>query len=80
LIGPSVIGKNSFVCLNLLQIAFLNHKPTLFGGKSICILFTDMTIGVPIKLLHEAQGHIVTIELKTGSVYRGKLYQGWCRP
>jgi small nuclear ribonucleoprotein D3 len=31
------------------------------------------TIGVPIKLLHEAQGLIVTAELKTGQMYRGKL-------
>ncbi|KAI7882349.1 Sm-like ribonucleoprotein [Lichtheimia hyalospora FSU 10163] len=31
------------------------------------------TIGVPIKLLHEAQGHIITLELKTGQLYRGKL-------
>ncbi|KAJ1677126.1 small nuclear ribonucleoprotein Sm D3 [Spiromyces aspiralis] len=30
-----------------------------------------MSIGVPIKLLHEVQGHIVTIELKTGQEYRG---------
>ncbi|RKP22541.1 hypothetical protein SYNPS1DRAFT_19957 [Syncephalis pseudoplumigaleata] len=34
-----------------------------------------MSIGVPIKLLHEAQGHIVTLELKTGQTYRGKLYE-----
>ncbi|ORX81263.1 Sm-like ribonucleo protein [Basidiobolus meristosporus CBS 931.73] len=34
-----------------------------------------MSIGVPIKLLHEAQGHIITIELKTGYVYRGKLFE-----
>ncbi|KAI8052349.1 hypothetical protein BDF22DRAFT_726069 [Syncephalis plumigaleata] len=34
-----------------------------------------MSIGVPIKLLHEAQGHIVTLELKTGQSYRGKLYE-----
>jgi small nuclear ribonucleoprotein D3 len=32
-----------------------------------------MTIGVPIKLLHESAGHIVTVELKTGGLYRGKL-------
>ena len=31
-------------------------------------------VGVPLKLLHESQGHIVTVELKTGSTYRGKLY------
>eukprot|EP00455_Lapot_gusevi_P027233 TRINITY_DN2881_c0_g1_i3.p1 TRINITY_DN2881_c0_g1~~TRINITY_DN2881_c0_g1_i3.p1 ORF type:complete len:129 (+),score=27.93 TRINITY_DN2881_c0_g1_i3:105-491(+) len=34
-----------------------------------------MSIGVPIKLLHECQGHIVTIELKTGEVYRGHLLE-----
>ncbi|KAJ3045506.1 Small nuclear ribonucleoprotein Sm D3 [Rhizophlyctis rosea] len=33
-----------------------------------------MSIGVPIKLLHEAEGHIITLELKNGSVYRGKLH------
>ncbi|KAJ3010410.1 Small nuclear ribonucleoprotein Sm D3 [Thoreauomyces humboldtii] len=32
-----------------------------------------MSIGVPIKLLHEAEGHIITLELKSGSIYRGKL-------
>jgi len=30
-------------------------------------------IGIPIKLLHEAQGHIITVELSNGEVYRGKL-------
>ena len=34
-----------------------------------------MSIGVPIKLLHEAVGHVVTIELKTGEVYRGTLLE-----
>ena len=32
-------------------------------------------IGIPIKLLHEAEGHTVTIELKTGEIYRGKLIE-----
>ena len=31
------------------------------------------SIGVPIKLLHESEGHIVTIELKNGEVYRGLM-------
>jgi small nuclear ribonucleoprotein D3 len=30
-------------------------------------------VGIPVKLLHEAEGHIVTIELKTGETFRGKL-------
>ena len=33
-------------------------------------------IGIPIKLLHESQGHIVTVELTNGQVYRGKLQEG----
>ncbi|KAI9796861.1 MAG: hypothetical protein M1825_006498, partial [Sarcosagium campestre] len=31
------------------------------------------TIGIPIKLLNEAQGHVVTLEITSGQVYRGKL-------
>ncbi|KAJ1636574.1 hypothetical protein T492DRAFT_835271 [Pavlovales sp. CCMP2436] len=30
-------------------------------------------VGVPIKILHEAEGHTVTIELKSGEIFRGKL-------
>ena len=29
--------------------------------------------GVPIKLLFQGEGHVVTIELKNGEVYRGVL-------
>ena len=32
-----------------------------------------MSIGIPIKLLHDSEGQIVTMELKTGEVYRGYL-------
>lgn len=32
-------------------------------------------IGVPLKVLHEAEGHIITIETTTGEVYRGKLVE-----
>ncbi|CAI4223796.1 unnamed protein product [Auanema sp. JU1783] len=31
------------------------------------------SVGVPIKILHEAEGHIVTLETVTGEIYRGKL-------
>ncbi|KAJ1652038.1 small nuclear ribonucleoprotein Sm D3 [Dispira simplex] len=34
-----------------------------------------MAIGVPVKLLHESEGHIVTLEMKNGQTYRGKLLQ-----
>lgn len=32
-----------------------------------------MSLGVPIKLIHEGEGNNVTIELKNGEVYRGLL-------
>ncbi|KAI3627324.1 small nuclear ribonucleoprotein Sm D3 [Malassezia furfur] len=32
------------------------------------------TVGIPVKLLHEAVGHIITIELKGGASYRGRLF------
>ena len=30
---------------------------------------------MPIKVLHEAEGHVVTCETKMGEVYRGKLVE-----
>lgn len=32
-----------------------------------------MSVGIPIKLLHEASPHIVTVEMRVGDVYRGTL-------
>lgn len=33
------------------------------------------SLGIPVKLLHEAEGHIVSIELKSGELYRGSLIE-----
>eukprot|EP00037_Helgoeca_nana_P032478 m.414029 g.414029 ORF g.414029 m.414029 type:complete len:123 (+) comp29230_c0_seq1:230-598(+) len=30
-------------------------------------------LGIPVKLLHESTGHIISCELKSGDLYRGKL-------
>ena len=37
------------------------------------ILISVVSIGVPIKILHEGEGHVVTVELKNGETYRGML-------
>eukprot|EP00735_Rhodelphis_limneticus_P015573 TRINITY_DN9879_c0_g1::TRINITY_DN9879_c0_g1_i1::g.2954::m.2954 TRINITY_DN9879_c0_g1::TRINITY_DN9879_c0_g1_i1::g.2954 ORF type:complete len:144 (-),score=-1.61,sp/O44437/SMD3_DROME/62.83/9e-44,LSM/PF01423.17/1.5e-12 TRINITY_DN9879_c0_g1_i1:198-602(-) len=34
-----------------------------------------MSIGIPVKLVHEAEGHVITLELHTGQVYRGNLIE-----
>ncbi|KAL6522439.1 Small nuclear ribonucleoprotein SmD3b [Orobanche minor] len=33
------------------------------------------TLGIPVKLLHEASGHVVTVELKSGELYRGSMIE-----
>ncbi|KAF9227312.1 Sm-like ribonucleoprotein [Gyrodon lividus] len=47
-----------------------NTKLTPHHHKKI---MASAGLGVPVKLLHESLGHIVTVELKTGQLYRGKL-------
>ena len=37
-----------------------------------------MSVGLPIKLLNEAEGHVVSLELSSGAIYRGKLLEGAC--
>ena len=37
---------------------------------------TTAGLGVPVKLLHESLGHVITVELKTGQLYRGTLAEG----
>ena len=34
-----------------------------------------MSVGVPIKLVHESKNHIITIEVKTGELYRGYMVE-----
>lgn len=34
-----------------------------------------MSIGIPIKVLHEAEGHTITCETTSGEIYRGKLVE-----
>ena len=52
-----------------------------FVSPAFCIvrrplrLRFKMSIGVPIKVLHEAEGHIITCETNTGEIYRGKLVE-----
>ena len=33
------------------------------------------TMGVPIKLIHESTGHVISVEMKNNNVYRGKLIE-----
>ena len=33
------------------------------------------SLGIPVKLLHEAARHVVTVELKSGELYRGSMIE-----
>ncbi|KRZ02037.1 Small nuclear ribonucleoprotein Sm D3, partial [Trichinella zimbabwensis] len=43
--------------------------------EPVDLLLVIMSIGVPLKILHEAEGHIVMLETNTGEVFRGKLLE-----
>jgi small nuclear ribonucleoprotein D3 len=32
-------------------------------------------VGIPIKLIHEAEGHVITVETTMGEVYRGQMIE-----
>lgn len=34
-----------------------------------------MSVGIPIKVLHDAEGHVITLETVNGEVFRGKLVE-----
>ncbi|KAG7476750.1 hypothetical protein MATL_G00086270, partial [Megalops atlanticus] len=60
-----------WVAENVRNTEKLAHVPRQTPGRNP----VKMSIGVPIKVLHEAEGHIVTCETNTGEVYRGKLIE-----
>ncbi|KAL9257590.1 Small nuclear ribonucleoprotein SmD3a-like protein [Drosera capensis] len=33
------------------------------------------SLGIPVKLMYESTGHVVTVELKTGELYRGTMVE-----
>ncbi|XP_021748671.1 small nuclear ribonucleoprotein SmD3b-like [Chenopodium quinoa] len=33
------------------------------------------SLGIPVKLMHESTGHVVTVELKSGELYRGTMIE-----
>nr|GMD49149.1 small nuclear ribonucleoprotein SmD3b-like [Ipomoea batatas]GMD51472.1 small nuclear ribonucleoprotein SmD3b-like [Ipomoea batatas]GMD56468.1 small nuclear ribonucleoprotein SmD3b-like [Ipomoea batatas] len=33
------------------------------------------SLGIPVKLLHESTGHVVTVEMKSGELYRGSMLE-----
>jgi len=44
------------------------------GRLLLCTHFNmPQIVGVPIKLIHECEGHIVTVELNNGEIYRGLM-------
>jgi hypothetical protein len=78
---------------NVKSVRFHNHNYVCHASQTIVARvgvvsfavhnnFTTMSagLGIPVKLLHESLGHIVTVELKTGHLYRGKLAEGGSSP
>lgn len=58
-----------------LTLLTTNSHPCLFD---VCVYSSSRqtaVLSVPVKLLKEGEGHMVTVELKTGEVYRGLLVE-----
>ena len=52
------------------------HVERLSTRENNDLILSDnmpQSIGVPVKLLHESEGHIVTIEMTNGEVFRGLM-------
>jgi len=72
--------KYAHICSGgVLPNKVVDAQPTYIKTYIADFPYTTMAnagLGVPIKLLHESLGHIITVELKTGQLYRGKLAEG----
>lgn len=69
------LGENKFTCIHQTR----PNNTIVREFNSYTANYSEMAntgLGVPVKLLHESLGHIVTVELKTGQLYRGKLAEG----
>lgn len=75
--------SNATACFDFVRHCFCeNIRICILKSQNITIILLakllrkyKMSIGVPIKVLHEAEGHIITCETNTGEVYRGKLVE-----
>lgn len=72
------IYRDIALCTSRKENKYENTQfPIPMAAVTVMFIFSGrkMSIGVPIKVLHEAEGHIVTCETNTGEVYRGKLIE-----
>ncbi|EFA76057.1 LSM domain-containing protein [Heterostelium album PN500] len=62
---------------NILQTLIIITKKDIIFEKSGCKRVSDlkMSIGIPVKILHEADSHVITLELRNGDLYRGTLIE-----
>jgi len=51
------------------RMLFDHHHCTI---TPVCVFIVQ---SVPVKLLHEGEGHVVTVELKSAEIYRGMLVE-----
>ncbi|KAL5984204.1 hypothetical protein ACLOJK_018308 [Asimina triloba] len=61
----------SALCFSPTRLAFKKRPRVFVLGSSIM----SRSLGIPVKLLHEASGHVVTVEMKSGELYRGTMIE-----
>lgn len=80
---PSPQRKARGSCIRMWKSSLVYDRVRCPRGSLPSLTLTSTIImsaglGVPVKLLHESLGHVITVELKTGQLYRGKLAEGSC--
>ncbi|KAK3007906.1 hypothetical protein RJ639_013051 [Escallonia herrerae] len=55
--------------------SYERHRRANRGEKEEKGKAMSRSLGIPVKLLHEAAGHVVTVELKSGELYRGSMIE-----
>lgn len=66
------LAKKSAKCIHVSGIT-ISFQIQRAWSELFNISCDTMSVGIPIKLLHEATPHVVTVEMRMGDVYRGTL-------
>ena len=70
-------GTTAFACGNVTRLRRVGKHCSVRRALRYKLHRTVMALaGIPIRLLHEAESHVITVELKNSEIYRGMLLRG----
>ena len=71
--------RSVFIAFFIVEATFIPGSCSLYGlrggEEEEEAERMSRSLGIPVKPLHEAAGHAVTVELKSGELYRGSMIE-----